>query len=184
MARNDPNDSSWIATYTGGQFWPLEPREEDVKIVDIAHALSLVCRWSGHIKTHYSVAQHSVHVSENVPAEIRLDALLHDASEAYIADLARPIKHAPGLGEIYLQVEKGIQDTINQKYGICTSYPEIKKADNLLLMTEKRDLMNGDWKELCTEGMLEDLEENIVPWSVGMAEYYFLEKFKEYGGVQ
>lgn len=184
MARNDPNDSSWITTYTGGQFWPLEPKVEDVDIRDIAHHLSLACRWSGACKQHYSVGQHSIHVAENVQPSKRLKALLHDGSESYISDLARPIKRAPGLGEVYMQVETEIQKVIFAKFGIDSCYDEeIKKADNLLLLTEQRDLMPDNVAFIEDDGHSR-LKEKIIPWSVGMAEYYFLEKFKEYGGIQ
>lgn len=184
MARNDSNDSSWITTYSGLPFWPLEPRVEDVRILDIAHALSLVCRWSGHVTKFYSVAQHSILVSENVPEKLKLAALLHDASEAYISDLSRPIKRAPGLGEVYMKVEKEIQDSINAKFGIETIHlPEIKRADNLLLLTEQRDLMPENVAFIEDDGH-DRLKEIVYPWPSEYAERDFLFRFKEYGGVQ
>ena len=79
----------WMQTHSGIQFWPLDPRPEDILIEDIAHALSNQCRFAGHCCFHYSVAQHSVLVSENVPAQDAMWGLLHDAGEAYLVDLPR-----------------------------------------------------------------------------------------------
>ena len=74
----------WIQTYLGIQFWPLDPRPEEVMLFDIAHSLSNMCRFTGHCREFYSVAQHSVIVSQNVPREDAAWGLLHDASEAYM----------------------------------------------------------------------------------------------------
>ena len=59
----------WMQTYTGRQFWPIDPRANEVHIEDIAHALSMMCRYNGHCRTFYSVAEHSVLVSQHVPPE-------------------------------------------------------------------------------------------------------------------
>src|SRR5690554_7094997 len=85
---------TFIQTYTGRRFYPLDPNPADVCIEDIAHALSRITRFNAHINAEwYSVAEHSVHVSRIVPPEYALAGLLHDASEAYIADVSRPVKH-------------------------------------------------------------------------------------------
>jgi hypothetical protein len=89
---NPTRVGDWIQTYSGRQFWPLDPRVEDVHLEDIAHALSNVCRYTGHVREFYSVAEHSVHVSWSCEPEDALWGLLHDASEAYLADMARPVK--------------------------------------------------------------------------------------------
>ena len=83
-------DERWIQTYTGKKFFPMNPKTEDLDIIDIAHALSMKCRFVGHTKQFYSVAQHSVIVSWNC-SNPHL-GLLHDAAEAYLPDVPAPIK--------------------------------------------------------------------------------------------
>jgi len=85
-------DGDWMLTYTGRQFWPCAARPEAVCIEDIAHALSLTCRFGGHVREFYSVAQHSVIVCDHLPARLKLHGLLHDAAEAYLGDVIRPVK--------------------------------------------------------------------------------------------
>ena len=82
----------WISTYTDKKFHYLNPTEEEICIEDIAHALALTCRFGGHCSKFYSVAEHSIRVSNIVPETLRLQALLHDAHEAYLHDVPRPIK--------------------------------------------------------------------------------------------
>jgi hypothetical protein len=82
----------WMQTYTGRQFWPIDPRADEIDIVDIAHALSQQCRFAGHCKSFYSVATHSWHTSNVCNSENALWGLLHDAAEAYLVDLPTPIK--------------------------------------------------------------------------------------------
>jgi len=85
-------DMSWIQTYTGKCFHPREPGPDDFDIRDVAHALSLLCRFNGHCRTFYSVAEHSVRVSRICPPAAALWGLLHDLGEAYVGDLPRPLK--------------------------------------------------------------------------------------------
>ena len=82
----------WIQTYTGRRFHPLAPRADELDLVDIAHALSLNCRFNGHCRCFYSVAEHCVRVADILPPELALWGLLHDAAEAYLADVPRPAK--------------------------------------------------------------------------------------------
>lgn len=174
---NRDDDSAWIQTYTGRKFWPLSPSPDDVHIEDIAHALSLMCRFGGHCRDFYSVAQHSVLVASLlVTKEWKLAALLHDASEAYMADVLRPIKAS--LSQLH-EVEKGLEICISQKFG--TMYPlheHIKYADMRLLATEKRDLMiltEHPWQPLP-----HPLSEKIIPWSPKEAEKRFLSDFQDF----
>ena len=177
------DDVSYIRTYSGGKFWPLDPHPDDLKIEDIAHALSNLCRWTGHSEKFYSVAQHCVLVSENLPSHLQLAGLLHDASEAYLSDLSRPVKHAPGLGEVYRVAERKIEDAIAVKFGLSREMsPEIKIVDNRLLYTEARDLMKGlTWSSATSKhnetGEPNYLSIEIEPWSPERAEQEFLQRF-------
>lgn len=168
---------AWIMTYTGKRMYPLEPKVKDIHIIDIAHSLSLQCRFTGHTSSFYSVAEHSVRVSEACCAKNAYWGLLHDASEAYLSDMARPIKRYSGVFEVYIQAEKKLMEVIAKKFGLeGTCSPDVKIMDNVLLSTEGRDLMSSTegWSEL-----REPLKETIVPWDSITAERKFLEKFEE-----
>ena len=168
-------EGHWITTYSGKRFHYLNPSENEIDIRDIAHALALTCRFGGQIKTFYSVAEHSIRVAEEVPFKLRLSALLHDAHEAYLHDIPRPIKQDI-LG--YKEVADRIQRKIEEKYCLVSS-PLIKTVDNKLLITEARDLgMNTtDWAALG-----QPLDKIIYPWSWQDAEASFLTYFVVYGG--
>lgn len=142
----------WLQTYTGGQFFPLDPRAEEVRVQDIAHALANLCRFGGHCTHFYSVAQHSVIVSRLVPVRHALQALLHDAAEAYLVDVPRPLKLE--LPE-YRVIEKRVQAVIYERFGLpAVEDPCIKQADDRALAQEHRDLMMRsayDWSRLADE---------------------------------
>jgi len=130
-----------ILTHTGVDFWFLDPRSEDFKIEDIAHALSQLCRFTGHTKEFYSVAQHSVAVSCLVRPEFALEGLLHDAAEAYLGDVSSPLKF---LLPKYQAIENLIQDSIAKAFKLNTSFPaqkEIKLADLRMLALERELLL-------------------------------------------
>lgn len=130
---------SWIQTFTGRKFDLNDPQPEMIFIEDIAHALANVCRYTGHCKEFYSVAQHSVYVSAQVPEPIKLQALLHDATEAYVADMSRPLKQ---MLSVYQEIEARVWRAIAARFGLPEKMaPEVKVADNLLLMTERASLM-------------------------------------------
>lgn len=171
------SDSTWIQTFTGRQVWPLDPRVGDFEIRDIAHALSNICRYTGHCSKFYSVAQHSVHVAEYVASHDRtlaLTALLHDASEAYLSDMARPIKHQ---FEQYLILEKRLEEVIAEQFGLVFPYPPVvKEADDILLNTERRDLMCNPPRPWQTYGV-GYLDIEIVPWTPEVSERRFLEVY-------
>ena len=130
---------SWILTRTGQRFDLLAPRAELISTLDIAHALAHVCRFGGHTRHHYSVAQHSLLVASIVPDGLQLTALLHDATEAYICDMVRPLK---ALLPDYSEIEHGIWLAICDRFNIDPSIPtSIHEADMIALATERRDLM-------------------------------------------
>lgn len=168
--------SDWIATYTGRMFYPLHPRAEDVDIQDIAHALSNVCRFSGHVHQFYSVAQHSVLASLYAPPPHQLAALLHDASEAYICDLSRPVKHDPSMAA-YRAVEARLMRVIETVFGVECDVPAVHEVDNRLLMTERRDLMRSSPSWGDRWGTAVPYERTIDPWTPAIAEGWFLARY-------
>jgi uncharacterized protein len=137
----------WTQTFSGKQFWPLDPIPTDIKIVDIAHALSLVNRYNGHTPVPYSVAQHSVLVSLECDPVDAFWGLMHDASEAFIGDVISPLKRE--LPE-YQSVEKHLMGIVCNRYGMdLVEPPSVKKADLTILAAESRDLFPvkpADWK--------------------------------------
>ena len=105
---------SYILTFTGKHFDPVEPDDNLINATDIAHALSMLCRANGHFPIFYSVAQHSIAcakeaIARNLSKEIVLGCLLHDASEAYLSDVTRPVKKDL---PYYLEVEDRLQNLI------------------------------------------------------------------------
>lgn len=131
-----------IYTFTNTLFYPLDPRADEVRIEDIAHALSQMCRANGHFKTFYSVAQHSINCAQEARARgfhdrIQLACLLHDASEAYISDITRPVKCY--LDE-YRKIEHKLQKVIFYKFGLAdlsdAEFNQIDSIDNALLYYE------------------------------------------------
>lgn len=168
-------NSCWIQTYTGRKFYPLNPAAEDICWVDIAHALSNICRFTGHCSEFYSVAQHCVIASQIVTPKNKLWALLHDASEAYICDVSSPIKKDDCF-KPYREIEKNIMDVVMDACELSREQPdEISKIDLLLLRTEGRDLKmySNDWS--CAN--IQPMKEKIVPWSPKKAEKEFQKAF-------
>ncbi|MGX8948487.1 HD family hydrolase [Providencia stuartii] len=134
---------SYISTFTGKHFDFINITMDDICIEDIAQGLSNECRFAGQINQFYSVAQHSVYVSQIVPPEYALEALLHDASEAYCKDLPSPLK---ALLPDYKVIEKGIQKAICYKWDLPRIISAaVIYADLTMLATERRDLeVDGD----------------------------------------
>lgn len=169
------NRGDWIQTFTGKSFFPLSPNLEDICIEDIAHALSLICRFNGHSLEFYSVAQHCILVSQYCSEKNKLAGLLHDASEAYICDIPRPLKHTDDFAR-YRRIESLLQSSIYYKYQLTNlDIKEVKDVDLKMLATEKRDLMapsQKDWSWLP-----EPYPEKITPLSPKEAEELFLKTF-------
>lgn len=163
--------TDWIQTATGRRFYPLSPRAEDVDIRDIAHALSLLCRFNGHSAGFYSVAEHSVRVCDSLPAEHKLWGLLHDAAEAYLGDLPRPLKRQL---PAFSQAEDVVLRCVMDRYGLAWPMPPaVRAADDQLLATEARDLMGAPAWARGTE----PLPAPIEPWTPTHARDLFLERF-------
>jgi hypothetical protein len=173
MKRN----GDWMTTFSGRMFWPADPLPEDIFIEDVAHHLSLLCRYTGAVRKHFSVAQHSVMVSEIVPDEDALWGLLHDAAEAYLNDLNRPVKVQLAS---YRDMECRLLKAVADRFGLPWPMPEsIHHADLVLLATERRDLLNhGNHVWDCIRG-IDALTGPIVSWQPVVAEHAFLTRYKE-----
>lgn len=136
-----------IQTYTGLAFDLADPRPEMFSIVDIAHALSNICRFTGHSRHHYSVGQHSVVVAsllmERKP-EVALEGLMHDAAEAYIGDVSTPLKALiKSQSTVYRDIEDRIARVMASRFGLTYPWPlEVHEVDHLTLSIERRDMMN------------------------------------------
>lgn len=174
----------WIETYTGKKFWFDNPTVDMIDIVDIAHSLAMQCRYSGHCLKFYSVAEHSCILHDYYLAfkgftqdsnERALELLLHDASEAYLTDVPRPIK--PYIPE-YVTMEKKIEKAIAQKFG--TQYPhapEVKELDTRILLDEKTQNMPesiNDWNI-----QFPPLDVQLRFWNPTRAESEFLGRFNQ-----
>lgn len=163
----------WMQTATGKQFWPIDPRAEEVDILDIAAALSKQCRYGGHCKWTYSVAQHSVYVSHQVPGEHALTALLHDATEAYCVDVPRPLK---AFLAGYAAIEARLWAVIAERFGLPEQMPAcVHEADNAVLLAEKAQVMLPSPVPWDVKG--EPAPIRIAYWTQDQAREAFLSRF-------
>lgn len=161
-----------------GRYYNLEiPRPSEICLTDIAHALSNLCRFTGHSFQFYSVAQHSVIVSQIVPPDLAFAALLHDAHEAYVGDMSAPLKE---LLQEYQRVELLAANAVRLRFGVPLKMPEaIKRADLVALATERRDLMltaGANWD--CLAG-IDPLPQHITPLGPIQAHGLFLARFRQ-----
>jgi len=163
-----------IQTFSGKYINPLDPDPDSIDLLDIAHALSLINRFTGHTTVPMSVAQHSCYVSDACPTW-SAEALLHDASEAYIADLARPVKGQDDMS-FYRTAEWNLMETIFDKYDLMWPLPDaVKEADTMLLHSELRDFFgvspNGHYT----------LNFTIKPWDWRTSKLNFLKRLRDTG---
>lgn len=168
-----------ILTSSGTYFDFLEPEKSIIDIETIAHALSHICRFTGHVKKFYSVAEHSVLVSYLTPPEHAWAGLLHDAAEAYIGDVVAPLKR---LLPDYKVIEARVESAVLANFGLPAELPAaVKLADLCALATEQRDLMpaHDDAWEWETIPGVQPSEQSIVPMSPKVAKAFFLMRFKQ-----
>jgi hypothetical protein len=176
------DSGGWMQTYTGGPFWPLDPRHSEIRFDDIAGSLSKLCRFNGHCVRFYSVAEHCVHVAKAAPVGLQLTALMHDASEAYLADVPRPIKpHLPG----YYKIEDALSAVIAQRFDLVHPLPpEIKRLDTAALGAERAQNMAHMDVPPALWGDVEPPLPGMVLqfWDPARAKYEFATAFYRYGG--
>lgn len=169
----------WIETRSGRRVDLLKPTPEMIDIDDIAHALSNICRFNGHTRRSYSVAEHSVFVAMHVPQQLTLAGLLHDAAEAYIGDITRPLKLL--IRELYGPIEAGFERAIGDKFNIDPQlfhHPDVVKADLLALSSEKRWLLPGahNWEMELPEPVALDPSHHTL----GQSYTLFMEMYRAY----
>lgn len=179
---NGTDYTGGIATYTGRIMFPLTPSAEDICIEDIAHSLALQCRFTGHTRYHYSVGQHSWAVSYFVPEKWAMWGLLHDATEAYLSDIARPVK---SLWPEYKGMEDKIMRAVAERFDLEPIFPmpdAVAEVDDLLLGNEIKYLMPPH--EIYERwGTYPDIPSKfIAPMLPGAVEDAFMERYIELGG--
>lgn len=180
----------WNECYTGTRFYTFDPAPEDVKIEDIAHSLGLQCRYNGNCMRFYSVAEHSCLLSDFVlhrgwhgiggpPGEHEfkydaLIALMHDAAEAYIGDLIRPVKHRM---PPFKDLEGTIEAVIFPALGLPAELPGwMRELDSRILCDERAQAMLTHHNEWSTDELV-PLGVNLQFWQPARAEFEFLRRF-------
>jgi hypothetical protein len=168
-----------MQTAMGRQFWPMDPRPDEVFIDDIAHALSLLCRFGGHCLRFYSVAEHSVLLSRAARPQDKLWALLHDASEAYLVDVPRPIKRFLGG---YQDTEAKVTRAIAVRFNLHLGCPEsIKHLDRSILLDEREQNMAPSPHQW--SGDFSPLGVKLQFWTPEQARAEFLAAYDRLAGV-
>ena len=182
---NKPIGSA-IRTFSGVLFDFAHPELSPISLVDIAHSLSLLCRFAGHTKKFYSVAEHAVRVSYACEPELAMWGLHHDDSECYCVDIPRPLKHLEGM-ENYREHERKVQkaiiaelNSILRMHDLAETEPtEVKWADMRLLVTEQRDLLHNSHPDFKS---VPPLKNEIKPWSSRKANYIYQIRHAELSG--
>lgn len=178
-----PASGPYLQTVSGRRVNPFDPDPAQLDEGDIARALGNMCRFGGHSRVFYSVAQHSVIVSRVVEerggdVEDAFAALMHDAGEAYLGDMPHPLKHRSALGAAFREAEARLEKTIRERFGIKAHVPEIKAVDRALLATERRAFSAEVWHWPELEEV-EPLELELTPWPPDRAADEFAKRYAE-----
>ena len=145
-----PAAGPYLQTVSGRWVNPFDPDPAQLDAGDIARALANQCRFGGHSRVFYSVAQHCVIVSRVVEerggdVEDVFAALMHDAGEAYLGDMPHPLKHRSALGAAFRDAEARLEEAIRDRFKIKPDVPEVKRVDRALLATERRAFSAEAW---------------------------------------
>ena len=178
-----PRPGPYLQTVSGRWVNPFDPDPEQLDAGDIARSLANQCRFGGHSRVFYSVAQHSVLVSELVESrggdgEDAFAALMHDATEAYLGDMPHPLKHRSALGAAFKAAEEHLERAIRARFGIRPDVPEIKRVDRALLATERRSFSAEDWHWPELDGV-QPLDVELTAWSPDEAARAFAARYAE-----
>jgi hypothetical protein len=178
-----PGPGPYLQTVSGRWVNPFDPDPSQLDAGDIARALANQCRFGGHSRVFYSVAQHAVIVSEVVErrggdVEDVFAALMHDATEAYLGDMPHPLKHRSPLGAAFKDAEDHLERALRERFRIKTDVPEIKRADRALLATERRAFSAEDWHWPELEG-IEPLDLELSAWAPDEAAEAFARRYAE-----
>ena len=169
----------WIQTFSGVAFDLLDPKPEQVRIEDIAHALARLCRYTGHCERYYSVAEHSILVASILPPHLMFEGLMHDAIESYIGDLSSPLKVA--MPE-YRRIEAPIRRAVAERFGLEPDVPPlVKKSDMYMLEFERRRLLSKpprDWNLPANDFEPQGIDVTLMCWKPRDAEREFLHHFE------
>lgn len=171
---------TWMQTFGGHRFYPLDPRADEVHIADVAHGLAMTCRYGGHAMRYYSVAEHAVIVSMYVDPRFAREALLHDSAEAYIGDMIRPLKHTPEMIE-FRKAEELIERAVFERFEIvqtAESRAAVKEIDDRILVDEIGALMRNPAMYQAHSAM-QPLGANIAALMPAHAEHVFVSRFLE-----
>jgi uncharacterized protein len=178
-----PAPGPYLQTVSGRWVNPFDPDPDQLDAGDIARALANQCRFGGHCAVFYSVAQHSVIVSEIVEqrggdTEDVFAALMHDATEAYLGDMPHPLKHRSPLGAAFKEAEDHLERALREHFAIKADVPEIKRADRALLATERRAFSAETWHWPELDGV-EPLDIELIAWSPDEAAAAFAARYAE-----
>ncbi len=176
-------EQAWMETYTGQKFH-LDNEElnpDEIHLEDIAYSLSMQCRYTGHTRGFYSVAEHSIHITDQLKLRgeslaVQFTGLLHDAAEAYIGDLARPVK-------VMLPAFKALEDRIDvalaKRFNVIFPFPPVIKDLDVRIIKDERAQCMGDSGNVWGTDMFEPLGVTIQFWTPAKARAKFLGRFHD-----
>ena len=184
---DDWHRGDWMQTHSGLAFYPLDPAPEDIVPTDIAHSLAMQCRYNGHVRRFYSVAEHCVLMSDwmlehaeprnaDRARHLALWALLHDAAEAYIGDMVRPLKiNMPA----FVALDELVTAAVARRFALEDAViPSAVKAVDTRILLDERAALLGDSPRSWALGDLEPLGVKIRGWEPAIAKWEYIARLK------